>query len=255
MLTYPEINPVALQLGPLRIHWYGLMYVVGFTAAWWLGKHRASQPGSPVDGEQVADLIFWGALGAVLGGRIGYILFYDFYSYLSDPITIFQVWRGGMSFHGGLLGVLLVMGWFQRVHRIGFFRLTDFVAPLVPIGLGAGRVGNFINGELFGRPTELPWGMVFPHGGPLPRHPSQLYQASLEGVALFLILWFYSSRPRPPRAVSGMFLLFYGLFRFLVEWVRQPDPQIGYLAWDWLTMGQILSLPMVAMGLWLIYRR
>ena len=258
MLIYPAIDPVAVRLGPLSIHWYGLMYIVGFGCAWWLGRKHATRSGIQLTHEQVADVIFWGAIGAILGGRLGYILFYDLPIYLADPISMIQVWRGGMSFHGGLLGVLLAIWFYQHRHQIGFFRLTDFIAPLVPIGLGAGRIGNFINGELFGRPTDLPWAMAFPHGGPLPRHPSQLYEATREGLVLFAILWFYSRKPRPVMAVSGMFLAWYGIFRFSVELVREPDPQLGYLAWNWLTMGQVLSLPMALVGigmLWWAYHR
>ncbi|CAK0766329.1 Phosphatidylglycerol--prolipoprotein diacylglyceryl transferase [Gammaproteobacteria bacterium] len=254
MLTYPSINPIALQLGPFSIHWYGLMYLVGFGAAWWLGRQRAPLCDIQLSQEQVSDIIFWAALGTVFGGRLGYILFYDLPNYLANPVTMLQVWRGGMSFHGGLLGVLTAIWFYQRNHRIGFFRLTDFIAPLVPIGLGAGRIGNFINGELFGRITDLPWAMVFLHGGPLPRHPSQLYEAALEGIVLFLILWIYSRNPRPTMAISGMFLFWYGIFRFLVEFSRQPDPQIGYLAWNWLTMGQLLSFPMVIAGVILLWK-
>lgn len=257
-MTYPIIDPIALRLGPLNIHWYGLMYLVGFGAAWWLGRQRALRPDAPINQEQISDVIFWGALGTVFGGRLGYILFYSLPNYLADPITMLQVWRGGMSFHGGMLGVLLAVWLYQHQHRIGFFRLADFIAPLVPIGLGAGRIGNFINGELFGKPTDLPWGMIFPHGGVLPLHPSQLYEMVLEGIVLFLILWLYSRKPRPPMTVSAMFLLWYGIFRFIVEFARQPDPQLGYLVGKWLTMGQILSFPMILIGgglLWWAYYR
>ncbi len=257
MLTYPAIDPVALQLGPLKIHWYGITYLIGFAAAWWLGRLRARRPGSGWTEQQVGDLIFYGALGVVLGGRIGYALFYEPAVYGEDPLRIFKIWQGGMSFHGGLIGVLIGMGLFARRHGKSFFEVTDFLAPLAPVGLGVVRIGNFINGELWGKVSDVPWAMVFPGAGPLPRHPSQLYESFLEGAVLFVIVWLFSSRPRPLRAVSGMFLLFYGVFRFLVEFVRMPDPQLGYLAFGWVTMGQILSLPMIVAGavlLWLAYR-
>ncbi len=258
MWKYPNIDPVAVSLGPLKVHWYGLMYLVGFAGAWWLARLRARKPGAPFNEEQVGDLIFYGMLGVILGGRIGYVIFYNFDKFLADPLWLFQVWTGGMSFHGGLLGVILAMWWYGRSQGVRFFDVADFVAPLVPVGLGAGRIGNFINGELWGRVTDSPWGMVFPTGGPLPRHPSQLYEFALEGVVLFILLWTYSSKPRPTMAVSGLFLVGYGTFRILVEFVREPDPQLGYLAWGWLTMGQVLSVPMVLAGMILMvlaYRR
>ena len=257
MLTYPQIDPVALHLGPISVHWYGLMYLIGFAAVWWLGRWRALRPGSGWDPEQISDLVFYGALGAVLGGRMGYVLFYDLPGFLDAPLNIIKVWQGGMSFHGGLIGVLIAMWLFGRRYRKTFFEVTDFIAPLVPIGLGAGRIGNFINGELWGKVSDVPWAMVFPNGGALARHPSQLYQALLEGLALFVILWLYSSKPRPTMAVSGLFLICYGAFRFLVEFVRMPDAQLGYLAFGWLTMGQVLSAPMIVGGLvllWFSYR-
>ncbi len=248
MLTYPKIDPVAFSLGPASVHWYGIMYLLGFAGAWYLGQRRAEKENSVLQPSQISDLIFYGAMGVVLGGRAGYVIFYNFDYFLQDPLWLFAIWQGGMSFHGGLLGVVLALYLYARKLGIGFFALTDFVAPLVPIGLGAGRMGNFIGGELWGRVTNAPWGMVFPGAGELPRHPSQLYQFALEGVLLFLLLWFFSSRAKPTMVVSGLFLLLYGLFRFSVEFFRQPDAHLGFLAMDWLTMGQILSLPMVIIG-------
>lgn len=250
MINYPAIDPVALSLGPVQIHWYGLMYLIGFGAAWWLGQRRAAAAG--LSRPQVEDLIFYGALGVVLGGRFGYVLFYNFSNFIDNPLILFQIWQGGMSFHGGLLGVLVALWLFARKSKLALFTVVDFVAPLVPIGLGAGRLGNFINAELWGRPTDLPWGVVFPHGGPLARHPSMLYEMVLEGMVLFVILWWFSARPRPRMAVSGLFALCYGSFRFLVEFVREPDAHIGYLAGGWFTMGMLLSLPLLAVGVLLM---
>jgi len=258
MLQFPHIDPIAFAIGPLKVHWYGLMYLVGFVGGWALGRLRAQHPWSPLSPQAVDDLVFYAALGVVLGGRLGYVLFYNLPHYLEQPLDLLKVWQGGMSFHGGLLGVLLAMWLFGRRHRVAFFGVTDFIAPLVPIGLGAGRIGNFINGELYGRITDVPWGMVFPGGGPVPRHPSQVYQALLEGVALFTILWVFSARPRPLMAVSGLFLMCYGLFRFAVEFVREPDAQLGFVALGWMSMGQLLSAPMVVLGLVILvwaYRR
>ena len=259
MLIHPDFDPVAFSLGPLHVRWYGLMYLLGFLAGWALGRYRVRQPNSGWTAEQMDDLVFYIALGVILGGRIGYVLFYGFGNFLRDPLALFRVWEGGMSFHGGFLGVLLAMVLFARKHYKGFWPTMDFVAPLIPPGLFFGRIGNFINGELWGRVTDLPWGMVFRQTGDgLPRHPSQLYQTALEGVALFLIVWLFSAKPRPAMAVSGVFALSYGVFRFLVEFVRQPDAQLGYLAFGWLTMGQLLSLPLIAVGIVLLalaYRR
>jgi phosphatidylglycerol:prolipoprotein diacylglycerol transferase len=249
MLKHPEFDPVAISVGPLKVHWYGLTYLVGFAVGWWLGKVRARKEWTPLNEQQVGDLLFYIALGVILGGRFGYVVFYNFDQFAADPLWLLRVWEGGMAFHGGLIGVMLAMWWYGRKIGCGFFRIADFVAPLVPVGLGAGRIGNFINGELWGRPTDVPWGMVFPQAPDmLARHPSQVYQFALEGVALFAILWLFSSKPRPTMAVSGLFLILYGCFRVVVEFFRQPDPQLGYLAFDWLTMGQLLSLPMIFAG-------
>jgi phosphatidylglycerol:prolipoprotein diacylglycerol transferase len=259
MLVHPDFDPVAFSLGPLHVRWYGLMYLLGFLAGWALGRYRVRQPHSGWTATQMDDLVFYIALGVILGGRIGYLLFYSFSNFLHDPLMLFRVWEGGMSFHGGFLGVLLAMAWFARKYQKRFWVTVDFIAPLIAPGILFGRIGNFINGELWGRVTDLPWGMVFRQTGDhLPRHPSQLYEAALEGVALFIIVWLFSAKPRPTMAVSGVFALSYGVFRLLVEFVRQPDPQLGYLAFGWVTMGQVLSLPLIAVGvilLMLAYRR
>ncbi|PMR67160.1 prolipoprotein diacylglyceryl transferase [Halomonas heilongjiangensis] len=246
MIQYPQIDPVAIGIGPLQVHWYGLMYVVGFVAAWWLGRRRAHRLG--LNHDDIGDLLFYGALGVVVGGRLGYVLFYGMEQFLANPLWLFSVWEGGMSFHGGLAGVLIAALLFARRHRLAFFQLTDFIAPLVPIGLGAGRLGNFINHELPGRVSELPWAMPFPHMGPEPRHPSALYEFALEGVVLFAMLWWLSREPRRRGLISGLFLLLYGVFRFAVEFVRLPDAHIGFIAFDWVTMGMLLTLPMLAAG-------
>lgn len=258
MLTYPTIDPTVFSIGPLSIHWYGLMYLFGFLTAWLLGRYRASKPTNIWNAEMVDDLVTFCVLGVVLGGRLGYVLFYDLSFYLSNPEQMLAIWNGGMSFHGGLLGVIICFGLFARKHKITLFEIGDFFAPMVPPGLFFGRIGNFINAELWGRTTNAATGMVFPGGGSLPRHPSQLYEAGLEGVMLFLILWGFSAKPRPTRAVSGLFLIFYGLFRFIVEFFREPDPQLGFIAFNWLTMGMLLCVPMVLFGLyllWLAYKR
>jgi phosphatidylglycerol:prolipoprotein diacylglycerol transferase len=252
MLPYPNIDPVAISIGPLKVHWYGLMYVIGIGAVWFLARQRAKQPGFPWTASQIEDLIFYTALGLVIGGRVGYILFYNFTAFLHDPLMLFRVWEGGMAFHGGMLGAFAAMALFARNSGGSFFQVSDFIAPYVPIGLFTGRIGNFINAELWGKPTDLPWAMVFPGAGPEPRHPSQLYEAFLEGIVLFVALQWFSRQSPPRMAVSGLFLLLYGLFRFAVEFVRLPDTHIGYLAFDWLTMGQILSLPMILGGLLLL---
>lgn len=247
-MTLPEIDPVIVQLGPLAVRWYGLMYLVGFLAGWWLMRRRAVQPASGWTREEVGDLLFYSALGVILGGRLGYVLFYGWERLLEDPWFVVRIQEGGMSFHGGLLGVLVAAALFARKTGRHFIDVTDFGAPVVPIGLCAGRLGNFINAELWGRPTDLPWGIVFPGGGPLARHPSQLYEALLEGVALFVLLWWFSSKPRPRYAVSGLFLIGYSGFRLVVEFFREPDAHLGFLFSGWLTMGQLLSLPMLIAG-------
>lgn len=254
MLTHPQFDPIALQLGPLGIHWYGLMYLIGFLSLLWLGKWRAgTQPERGWKSAEMDDILFYGALGVIIGGRLGYVIFYQPAYYLSHPLEIAYLWQGGMSFHGGFLGVLGAMVLFARKTGKRWLAVMDFVAPLVPLGLGAGRLGNFINGELWGRTTDVAWGMVFPQVDQFARHPSQLYQFALEGIVLFVLLWWYSSKPRPVGAVSGLFLIGYGSFRFLVEFTREPDSFLGLLALD-LSMGQWLSLPMIAAGIWMMRR-
>jgi phosphatidylglycerol:prolipoprotein diacylglycerol transferase len=254
MLPYPQIDPVAIALGPLKIHWYGLMYLIGIGGAWWLASRRGNAVAPSWNKDKLSDMVFWVAMGVILGGRLGYVLFYDLAAYIAEPAKMLRIWEGGMSFHGGFIGVMLASWWFGKRNGKSFFELMDFIAPLVPIGLGAGRIGNFINAELWGKATDLPWAMVFPTDPQqLARHPSQLYQFALEGLALFAILWCYSRKPRPTMAVSGMFALSYGIFRFIVEFVRVPDTQLGYLAGGWLTMGQVLSLPMILVGIGLIW--
>ena len=247
MLQYPHINPVAFQIGLIKVHWYGIMYLVGFAGAWLLALYRGKKTGR-WDSTQISDFIFFIALGVIIGGRMGYMLFYDLPNFIHHPWIIFEIWDGGMSFHGGLIGVILALWLYSRKLHRSLWELTDFAAPLVPIGLAAGRLGNFINGELWGRVTTAPWGMLYPKTGPLPRHPSELYEFLLEGVLLFIILCWFSAKPRPRFAVSALFLLCYGSFRFFAECFRQPDPQLGYIAWGWLTMGQLLSAPMIVGG-------
>jgi phosphatidylglycerol:prolipoprotein diacylglycerol transferase len=255
MLTYPEIDSVAFSVGSLKVHWYGLMYLFGFIGAWIYGVQRSRREDLDWTRRQVEDVIFYGALGVILGGRLGYTLFYGWDVFIANPVSIFYIWKGGMSFHGGMLGVLLAMLVYARRNGRRFFDVTDFIAPWVPIGLGAGRIGNFINGELVGRVAnpDLPWAMVFPYIDQQPRHPSQLYQALTEGFLLFLILWLYSSKPRPRMAVSGVFLIGYGSFRFTTEFFRTPDAHLGFVAFDWLTMGQLLSMPMILFGVLLYW--
>ena len=258
MLVYPKFDPIAFQVGPVAVRWYGLMYLAGFVLFVVLGRRRARAHAFPEwRASDVDDLLFFGVFGVILGGRLGYVLFYKPLYYLAHPLEIFEVWHGGMSFHGGFLGVLIAMWFFARRRGKTFLEVADFVAPLCPLGLAAGRLGNFINGELVGRPSDLPWAMVFPQVDNVPRHPSQLYEFGLEGLLLFAILWIYAARPRPRGALSGLFLLGYGVFRFLAEFAREPDSFLGFLAGG-LTMGQWLSMPMAVAGavmmLW-AYRR
>ena len=275
MIHLHDIDPIAVSLGPVSVHWYGIMYLLGFGLAWWLGRRRIRAGRLPgVSEETFGDLLFYGILGVILGGRIGYVLFYVFDEFLANPLMLLKVWEGGMSFHGGLLGVVAAAWWWSRRQGLHLMDTVDFVAPLVPPGLGLGRLGNYIGGELWGRFTGGNWGVVFPHSDlgpytgvpmerlrqlhasgaldPFARHPSQLYQAALEGLVMFCVLWWYSRRPRPRYAVAGLFALLYGCFRLLVEFVRMPDAHLGFLAFGWLTMGQVLSLPLIILGLaWL----
>ena len=253
MLTHPQFDPVALQLGPLAIHWYGLMYLLAFGLVLVLGRWRIQhQPWTGWTNKMLDDALFYGVLGVILGGRIGYILFYKPDDFLANPLDIFKVWEGGMSFHGGFLGVVLAMVLFARSRKLHWLSVTDFIAPLVPLGLAAGRLGNFINGELWGRPTNLPWGMVFPQAADgIARHPSQLYQFAGEGLLLFVIVWLFARKPRAVGAVSAVFLIGYGVLRFLAEFTREPDSFLGLLGLG-LSMGQWLSLPMIIVGIWMV---
>ncbi|TEA78166.1 prolipoprotein diacylglyceryl transferase [Allopusillimonas ginsengisoli] len=253
MLQYPQFDPIALQIGPIAVHWYGLMYLIGFALVWVLGRWRIRNGKTTLTLRDLEDIIFYCVLGVVIGGRLGYVLFYKPGDYLANPIEIFYVWQGGMSFHGGLIGVIIVLLIFARNRGRKLLEIGDFVAPLIPLGLAAGRLGNFINGELWGRPTSLPWGMVFPQtNDSIARHPSQLYEMGLEGFALFALVWWFARKPRPVGQVSAVFLMGYGLFRFLVEFTREPDYFLGLLAGG-LTMGQLLSLPMIVVGAVIFY--
>jgi len=259
MLTYPHINPVLWTFGPFEVHWYGLMYMIGFIAAGILGVWRAHAPWQPAikNYELVFDGLIWGMLGVILGGRIGYVFFYNLFFYLQHPQQIFYIWDGGMSFHGGLLGVLCAAYLFSKKNKIKFFDTMDFYAPFVPIGLAAGRIGNFINGELFGRicSPNFPLAMVFPNGGPFPRYPSEIFECLGEGILLFFILWFYSQKSRPRGHVSALFLISYGIIRFILEFFRQPDPQLGFVLFNFFTMGQILCIPMILLGILLMFKK
>ncbi|WP_096085195.1 prolipoprotein diacylglyceryl transferase [Agaribacterium haliotis] len=250
MFTYPEIDPVAIALGPLKIHWYGIMYLLAFASALGLGLLRARKSWSPVKPKQMEDAVFYAAVGVVAGGRIGYVVFYNFADFVADPLWLFRLWEGGMSFHGGMLGVVVAMWLYTRKIKQPFLKMMDFAAPLVPAGLFFGRIGNFIGQELWGRPTDSAWGMIFPKDPEqLSRHPSQLYEAFLEGIVIFVVLWIYSRKPRPTAAVSSLFLILYGSFRFTVEFFREPDAHIQFDLFGWMTRGQILCVPMVIIGL------
>ncbi|HEY4714375.1 MAG TPA: prolipoprotein diacylglyceryl transferase [Aquirhabdus sp.] len=256
MLTYPQIDPIALALGPLKIHWYGLMYLFAFGSAYALALYRARQSERGWTADHVSDLVFYGALGVILGGRIGYMLFYQFDVLLSDPLALFKVWQGGMSFHGGFIGVMLGMVLFARKHGKTAFQTLDFIAPCVPTGLLFGRIGNFINGELWGRPVidqTYALAMKFPTApDQLLRHPSQLYEAFFEGLVLFIVLWWYSAKPRPRMAVSALFLLGYGAARFGIEFFREPDFD-QHLWFGWMSKGQLLTAPMIVIGVWMLW--
>ena len=247
----PYIDPIAVSIGPLHIRWYGLMYLVGFAFAFWMANRRCDRSNGLWTREQASDLLFYGFIGVILGGRCGYVFFYQLPQFLDNPLYIFRIWEGGMSFHGGVIGVVLAIIYYAKKNKRSILTVGDFIVPLLPVGLGAGRIGNFINSELWGRVTDSPFGIIFYNGGPLPRHPSQLYEFALEGVLLFIILLLFIRKPRPNGATSGLFLLAYGTFRIIVEFARQPDAQLGLLTFD-MSMGQILSVPMVVIGICLI---
>jgi len=247
----PVIDPIAISLGPLDIRWYGLMYLVGFAFAFWMANRQCDRSNGVWSREQASDLLFYGFMGVILGGRAGYVFFYQFSQFLDNPLYLFRIWEGGMSFHGGVVGVITAIVFYALKNKRSILAVGDFIVPLLPVGLGAGRIGNFINSELWGRVTDSPFGIIFPNAGPYPRHPSQLYEFALEGVVLFIILMVFIRKPRPAGSVAGLFLLGYGIFRIIVEFAREPDAHLGFLTFG-LTMGQILSVPMVIAGIALI---
>lgn len=250
MLTHPNINPVAIEIGSLQVHWYGIMYMFAFATAWLIAYREAKRSHTVLETKHVEDLIVYGAMGVIIGGRIGYIVFYNFSAWMSDFLLIFRIWEGGMSFHGGLLGVIAAIYLYSRKIKTSFLGLLDFIAVISPLGLGFGRIGNFIGQELWGRETDVNWGMVFPNDeDALVRHPSQLYQAFLEGLVLFCIVYWFTRKPRPRFAAAGLFILGYGIFRFFVEFFREPDAHLQDLAFGWMTRGQILTMPMIAGGI------
>lgn len=252
MWHYPEIDPIAISLGPVSIHWYALSYLVGIGLVWAMLRHRIQKQGLRWTEDDLSDIVFYSVLGVLLGGRLGYMVFYGFENLIDDPLSALKIWQGGMSFHGGFLGVLAGVVFFARKKGVGFFEVTDFVAPAIPLALGCGRIGNFINAELPGRATEVSWALIYP-GEQFGRHPSSLYQAALEGIVLFAVLWLYSMKPKPVMAVSGLFLVGYGSLRIFSERFREPDAHIGFVLSDWVTAGQLLSLPMVILGIFLLF--
>ncbi len=254
MIVHPDFDPVAISIGPLEVHWYGLMYLLGFGAAFVLAQYRVRQQNSGWKPDEITDLLFFIAVGVIAGGRLGYVVFYNLNYYIGNPLEVFAIWDGGMSFHGGLLGVLVAIGGYARKTRRVYLSVSDFLAPLIPPGLFFGRIGNFINQELWGRVTDLPWGVMFHTAPGQVRHPSQIYEALLEGLLLFIILWWFSSRVRKPGQISGLFLSGYGIFRIIVEFFREPDSHIGTIALNWITMGHLLSLPMVVLGIYFLLR-